>query len=127
MSERDIKSFEDTEVWQMAKKLGLEVYRLSSQGEFGKDWALRDQLRRSAISIMANIAEGSERTTRKEFVLFLGYSLGSAAETKSHILFAQALGYVSLEEVNGLLATINSIARQIKGLRRSLNQSGPRP
>jgi len=75
-----IKGFDQSPVWNEARKLALAVYRLTREGEFEKDWALRDQVRRAVISIMSNIAEGSERGTYKEFIHFLNIASGSCAE-----------------------------------------------
>jgi len=123
MSGLHVKRFEDAEVWQDARKVTQSIYQLSAIPPFAKDWALMDQVRRAAISIMANIAEGSERGTTKEFVYFLGIALGSAAEVRSHLYLAFDLGYISQEQLDNLVKSLNSIMRQLKGLRRSLSAS----
>jgi len=68
---KKIESFEDLLVWQKGMEVVKQVYLISKQGELGRDFALRDQLRRAAISIPTNIAEGFERASRKEYVNFL--------------------------------------------------------
>ncbi|MDP8240938.1 MAG: four helix bundle protein [Candidatus Hatepunaea meridiana] len=70
-----ITSFEDIEVWRVSRGLVKTVYQLTYNQSFHKDYALKDQIRRSAISIMANIAEGFERRSNKEFIQFLRYSV----------------------------------------------------
>jgi len=66
-----INRFQDLECWQQATSLATEVYRISADGEIGRDFGFRDQLRRSAVSIASNIAEGKERETASEFIRFL--------------------------------------------------------
>ena len=72
--------------WQKARVLTAKVYLATSDGAFAKDFGLRDQIRRSAISVMANIAEGFGRRTNREFANFLVIPHGSAAETQSHLI-----------------------------------------
>ena len=79
------KRFEDIQAWQKARIIAKDVCIASGIGEFGRDFELRGQIRRSAISIMSNIAEGQGRRTDKDFAHFLNISLGSTAETKSHL------------------------------------------
>ncbi len=83
-----IKRFEDIEVWGKARKLVGEIYRVTSREEFQKDYALKEQIRRAAISIMANIAEGYGRRSNQEFANFLNYAHGSAAEVQSHLIYS---------------------------------------
>ena len=88
------RRFEDIQAWQKARLLVKEIYLISGTNDFGKDFELRRQLGRSAVSIMANIAEGQGRRTDKDFANFLNMSLGSVAESKSHIYLALDLGYI---------------------------------
>ena len=66
-----VERFEDLQVWQMAHDLSVAIYGLTRDGEFSKDWGLRDQIQRAAVSVMSNIAEGFERYSRQEFKQFL--------------------------------------------------------
>jgi four helix bundle protein len=75
-----IKRFEDIEAWKQGRKLAKDIYAVTGKGEFAKDYGLKDQIRRAAISIPSNIAEGSSRHSNKEFIQFLFISKGSAAE-----------------------------------------------
>ena len=93
-----ISRFEDIQAWLQARELCGTVYRLSGEEKFAKDYALRDQGRRAAISIMANIAEGFDSQSNPEFIQFLHYSLRSASELQSHLYIAQDQGYVSKEQ-----------------------------
>ena len=77
-----IERFEDIEAWKQARELTKFIYQLTSSGEFARDFNLRDQIRRAAVSIMSNIAEGFERGGDKEFCRFLRIAKGSAGEVK---------------------------------------------
>jgi four helix bundle protein len=92
------KRFEDLDVWQRAKELTSLIYRLSSLGLFAHDFALRDQMRRAAISIMSNIAEGFESQTQALFIRFLGIAKGSAGELRAQLYIALEQKYITLEE-----------------------------
>lgn len=118
-----ITRFEDLEVWQVSRSLAKTVYQLTYNQPFSRDFALKDQIRRSVISIMANIAEGFERKSNKEFTQFLRYSVSSAAETKSHLYLAFDLDYISQVQLNECTDQIDSISKQIKGFIRYLSES----
>jgi four helix bundle protein len=117
------KRFEDIQAWQKARELTVNIYRVSSDNNFAKDFELRSQIRRSSASIMSNIAEGQGRRTDRDFAHFLNISLGSVAETKSHMFLAMDLGYVSeslfaeiyekLDEVGKMVFSLISHLRKI--------------
>ena len=86
--------FEDLVAWQKARELTNEVYRVTRLGGFAKDYGLCDQIRRSAVSIMSNIAEGFDRASRAEFHQFLVIAKGSAAEVRSQLYVAHDVGYI---------------------------------
>lgn len=119
-SKSKIESFEQSPVWNEARKLALAVYRLTREGDFEKDWALRDQVRRAVISILSNIAEGSERGSPKEFIHFLNIAAGSCAELKAQLWLAKDIGYLDADRFQKAIQTIESITRQIRGLQRSM-------
>ena len=110
------KSFEEITAWQNARILTKEIYLHSNVGKFEKDFSLKDQIRRSAVSVMANIAEGYDRRGDKEFIRFLNISKGSLAELKSHLFVAFDVGYLKEEILNRILADINEIGKLISGL-----------
>ena len=93
-----ITRFEDIHAWQVARELCRRVYELSREGSFSRDFGLRDQIRRAATSVMANIAEGFDSRSNPEFVQFLHYALRSASELQSHLYVAHDQGYVSQAE-----------------------------
>lgn len=107
--------FEDLKVWQAARELMRSVYQLTSSQKFHKDVALRGQLRRAAVSSMANIVEGFERGSKREFGRFLYIARGSAGEVRSHLYVAKDLDYITPVEFDEL----NSQATRLsKGLFR---------
>jgi four helix bundle protein len=78
-----VKRFEDLEIWQLAREISKDVYKITYKESIKYDFSLIDQLRRSSGSIMDNIAEGFERDGNKEFIQFLSVAKGSAGETRS--------------------------------------------
>jgi four helix bundle protein len=112
-----IRRFEDLEVWQKSKDLSVAIYRVTKEGRFGGDHGLRNQIRRAAVSVMSNIAEGFDRYSRAEFRQFLSIARGSAAEVRSQLHLALALGYVTqieFEELNALCWRITRMAASLR-------------
>lgn len=116
------KQFEDLEVWQAAKKVVLDVYRLAREGPLAKDYGFKDQLLRAAVSVMANIAEGHDRGGNREYVHFLYVAKGSAAEVRSLVHVAKELGYLTDAQRTELLEQLTGIARQLGGFIRYLEK-----
>jgi len=118
---KKIENFEDLLVWQKGMEIVKQVYLISKEGELGRDFALRDQLRRAAISIPTNIAEGFERSSRKEYVNFLNFAKGSTGEVRSLLNVAAELGYLEPPQHKTLrqamLELSRFLANQIKSLR----------
>ena len=94
-----IETFEELACWQKGRELTKTVYRTSRSGEFAKDFALRDQVRRACISVTSNIAEGFERGGDKEFVQFLSQAKGLALEASRAI--AGMMGYLTRSQLRG--------------------------
>jgi len=94
-----IKRFEELECWQEARKFVRFVYELTKSERFRKDFELVGQIKRSAISSMANIAEGFHRSSKRDFMKFLDYSRASIAETLSHCFIALDQGYIEESEM----------------------------
>ena len=116
------KRFEDILAWQKARQLAKEVYLISSDGEFARDFELRNQLRRSTLSIMANIAEGQGRRTDKDFANFLNMSLGSISESKSHIYLAMDLHYIDQTQFENLYEKFDELGRMVFSLSAHLRK-----
>jgi len=118
-----ITRFEGLECWQESVSLTIDIYRISSKGEFGKDFGFRDQLRRAAVSIASNIAEGKERETASEFIRFLYIAKGFTGELKTELYIAKEVGYLSgkaFQELNSRAEKIAGMVRSlIKAIRRS--------
>ena len=110
------KRFEEMHAWQSARDLVNLVYVATKQTEFNRDFALRDQIRRAAISVMSNIAEGFGTGTDPDFLRFLGYARRSASETQSQLYAALDQNYISSEAFDEIYAKANMTERQINAL-----------
>jgi len=110
-------TFRDLEAYKESKKLVKEVYRLLKKFPREEQYALCDQLRRAAISVTSNIAEGSGRTSIKEKVHFIEFSYGSLMEVLSQLDIATDLGYITVEEFNNFEVMEDKVASLISGLR----------
>jgi len=119
-----VERFEDLEVWQAARDVVNAIYKISSAGAFSKDYALRDQIRRAAISIPSNIAEGFSRHSNKEFIQFLFISKGSTAEVQSQLYTALDQDYISQETFDSIYATLEVVAKQLSRFITYLKESG---
>jgi len=121
-----VKNFEDLEIWKAARGLTREVYDLSKEPKFSKDFGLRDQMRRAAVSIMSNIAEGYERGGNQEFVQYLYIAKGSCGEIRSQLYVALDQEYVERKTADSLLITLKRLSVMIKHLIDHLKRSGMR-
>lgn len=117
-----IERFEDLVAWQKARVLTRDIYRVSRQGAFAKDFGLAGQMQRAAVSIMSNIAEGFERNRRGEFFQFLTIAKSSYAEVRSQLYIAFDCAYIDKETFNQLLAQAEEVARIIGGLCSSVEE-----
>lgn len=108
-------SFEEMPIWQKSREIAGEIYRLTNTGKFAKYYGLRDQIQRSSVSVMSNIAEGFERTSKKEFVNFLNIAKGSLGEARSQLIVACDIGYVSESDKNKINDRMTSLGREIGG------------
>ena len=110
-----IKQFEDLEVWKSARVLVQGIYTATSKGSFAKDFGLRDQIRRAAVSAMSNIAEGFERGSGREFIQFLIIARGSLAEVRSQLYVALDLEYVDQTNFNRLSIKASQTGKLLNG------------
>jgi four helix bundle protein len=117
------QTFEEIEGWQMARQLTFEIYGASKKSPFAKDFGLQRQIRDASVSIMANIAEGFERSGSGEFQQFLAIAKGSAGEVISHLYVALDQGYINHEEFRRLEKVARDTGRKIGGLMSYLRQS----
>lgn len=118
-----IYRFEDLDAWKLVREITRDVYAVAKTGEFARDYGLRDQICRSSVSVMSNIAEGFERDGRKEFVNFLSITKGSAGEVRSQLYVALDQNYISEEEFRVLYDKCQRNGNTIAGLIKYLNQS----
>lgn len=110
-----IEKFEDILAWQKARELVREVYSVTTEGQFARDFGLKDQIRRAAVSIMLNIAEGFARKTNREFSQFLIIAHGSAAEVQAALYIALDQAYVSAAEFDRLYQCAEETSKMILG------------
>jgi four helix bundle protein len=119
------KRFEDLPVWNAAIDLAVEVYALTSKPEFASHHGLRDQIERAAVSVSNNIAEGFERGTNNELLMFLYISRGSAGEVRSMLFLFERLPLTSklIEEIRATKFRAESCSKQLKAWINSLQDS----
>lgn len=122
MEKRKIESFEDLMVWQRGIELVKQVYLVTNDGDIKKDFGLRDQLRRAAVSIPTNIAEGFERSSRKEYLLFLNIAKGSAGEVRSLLRVAFDVGYLSQANYDLLREAVLTLSRYLSNQINSIKR-----
>jgi four helix bundle protein len=118
-----VQNFEDLNVWKQARLLTQEVYRLTKTGKFSKDFGLRDQIQRAAISVMSNIAEGFERGGNQEFSQFLYVAKASCGEVRSQLYVALDQGYVTHDETEKLRQSFKRLSGMISNLIAYMRQS----
>lgn len=117
-----IERFEDIIAWQKARELTLYIYKISSQESFNRDYELKQQIRRAAISVMLNIAEGYGRRTRKEFISFLANAHGSVAEIQAALYVALDQKYLNLKEFDQAYKAAEQISKLIAGFSNYLKE-----
>ncbi len=120
--------FKQLKVWVEARDLAVEIYRLSSTGSLSKDFTLRDQLRRAAVSVPSNIAEGDERDTDKDAVRFFYIAKGSIAEIRTQLEIAHQVDLITAEQLNPLDARCVLLAKTLGALIKARSTPfAPRP
>jgi len=119
---KKIERFEDFIAWQKARELTAKIYKVTGEGAFARDFGLKDQMRRAAVSIMSNIAEGFERGRPSEFHQFLSIAKGSCAELRAQLYVALDAGYMRSEVSTNLLAQATEVGQIVGGLRASVEK-----
>ncbi len=115
-----IDRFEDIQAWQKARGLNKEINSITESHSFSRDFSLRDQMRRASVSVMANIAEGFGRKSKKEFSNFLNMAHGSAAEVQCHLYVALDLQYMTKADFETLYDKAEEVSRMIQGFMKYL-------
>ncbi len=114
------RRFEDIQAWQKAREVTKLVYSISKAGGLARDFGLRDQIRRSSVSIMANIAEGYARRSDKDFANFLNISRSSSAEVQSHLYVALDQSYIKDADFDVIYNKLEETSRMIFALAQHL-------
>jgi|ERR1044071_7070046 four helix bundle protein len=122
-----VRKFEDFECWQLARKMDKELFPLTKQNGFERDFKLKDQILGSSGSIMDNISEGFGRRTNADFCRFLSYSHGSCDEIKSQLYRALDRAYINQAEFKSLYDQATVIAKKVGSLMSHLDSSGYKP
>lgn len=115
-----MQDFRQLAVWQKSHRVTLEVYRISASLIEGHHFELRQQMVRAAVSVSANLAEGTGRSGDREFRRFCRMALGSGSELEYHLLLARDLGLLSGAVYDPLAAQVVEVKRMLAGLIRSL-------
>ena len=118
------RSFEDLEIWKKSCKLAVRVYQVLKDC---RDYGIKDQMTRAAVSIPSNIAEGAERDSKAEFVRFLHIAKGSAAELRTQVYIAQQIGSIKPDESRELVDDLKTISSMLHGLIKSQKVNLPKP
>ena len=120
--------FQKLKVWQRAKDLAVFIYKLTGQGEFAKDYGFRDQIRRVAVSIPSNIAEGDELDTDRQSIKFFYIAKGSSAELLTQIIIAYEIGYLTNQHFGQVKDECQAISGMLTRLIQARsNAEGVRP
>jgi four helix bundle protein len=112
-----VERFEDLIAWQRAREVTKSIYTVTREGVLARDFGLADQMKRASVSIMANIAEGFERSRPGEFHQYLSMAKGSCGELRSHIYVAHDAQYIDIPTFRQLLQSVEELGRIIGGLR----------
>ena len=118
-----IDNFEDLEVWKLARQFSKEIYSLTENSSFSKDFRFRDQIRASSGSIMDNIAEGFERNGNKEFIQFLYIAKGSCGETRSQLYRALDINHIDKDAFDLNYHKAYKISQSLANFIKYLKQS----
>ena len=119
-----IKQFEDLICWQRARELTKFVYDITKCRDFGMDRGLQDQIRRSAVSVMSNIAEGFDRGTKYEFINYLFISKGSCGEVKTQLYISHDIGYIDIAKFRNGVGLCDETSRLIRSFIYKLKTEG---
>ena len=117
-----MKTHKDLKVWSKSIAMVTNIYELTNKFPREELYGLTSQIRRSAVSIPSNIAEGAARSSIKEFRNFLSIALGSASELETQIIISNNLNYIKPGDKDTILSELTEIRKMIHGLRKSLNK-----
>jgi four helix bundle protein len=109
-------NFKELKVWQQSKKLAVNIYKLTEEGAFIKDFGLKDQIRRACISVPSNIAEGDNLDTDKQSIRHFYIARGSLAEMRTQLLIGMEVGYITENQYNSLEIECEQISAMLTAL-----------
>ena len=115
-------NFQKLRVWQIAKDIAVKIYRLTREKEFARDFGLKDQIQRSAVSIASNIAEGDELGSDKQSVRYFYISKGSVAELTTQLIVANEIGYIDNITKDTLIDNCDRISAMLTKLIKARSQ-----
>lgn len=118
-----IEKFEDIESWKIAREITKSIYEMTLNGNFSKDFALVNQIRRASVSILSNIAEGFEHGGNREFLQFLAVAKGSCGEVRAQLYVALDQKYINEKKFREISDKLSEASRMISGLMKYLQQS----
>lgn len=118
---RKSRSFRDLDVWKLSIDLVKEIYQVTGKLPVTEIYGLTNQIRKAAVSIPSNIAEGQGRSSSREFKQYLPIALGSLAELETQIIIAKEIGYLTTEELSPLLGRVDIVRKMVKSLSKSLS------
>lgn len=118
------KNFEEIEAWRKTRLLAREVHAMTKEGDFAKDFGLRNQIRRASVSVMADIAEGCERNGTGEFIQFLSIAKGFVGEVRAHLYVAYDQDYMDKQTLDRLIVDTEEVGKKIGGLMDYVRNSG---
>ena len=111
------RSFEELDVWKRASKIAVDVYKIMKNC---RDFGIRDQMQRAAVSIASNIAEGAERNSNADFIRFIHIAKGSAAELRTQFYIAHEIGLIDKERKDEMVAELKELSSMLQALAKSL-------
>ncbi|MFH1233275.1 MAG: four helix bundle protein [Patescibacteria group bacterium] len=110
-----INKFEELNIWKLSLNITKEIYNITAQKEFSKDFGLKDQIRRAIVSVSSNIVEGFEKNNNNEFIRFLKIAKGSIGETRNQLYIALTVCYISKQEFEKINNDLIDLANQTGG------------
>ena len=117
-----VERFEELKIWQKAVEIALDIFNISDVGSLKSDFSTKDQIRRSALSISSNIAEGFEYNSHLEFLRFLKYAKGSAGELRSQLFILQKLNLIEAEFYKNKFEELEQLSKQISSFMKYIRE-----
>jgi four helix bundle protein len=115
-----VVSFRELRVWQLGMEVAEKVYRVTAEFPKSETYGLSSQMRRSAVSIPSNIAEGQGRDSTKEFLHFLAIAFGSICELETQLLLANRFNYISNDDLQPVITILNATGKTTRSLQKAL-------